>query len=325
MRALVLGALLSVAAVPAAAQERTWEVVEHRTLDASHVVLDVPASSDGAPTRVAVHGTLDTALDGSELDVVSVLRGGVADRAAGAPVLLSQGAAIVEADETAHRYVIEAPPGVPIHAALAIAPMAAAHLVTATELRASLRGALEVDVLRRSEAPTPVAALVAEPASSGMGAATLAGVLAAVGFVVLRRREPEEARLVRRARRAREAIETRARALGPALQGLATSAERLEAAVRRTREHLRALDAALDATRGAEGASARARRTELEARRAGARTDLERMTDELEATVVRLASIASERQAETEVERAALRLRAEIDLAEEVEREVARL
>jgi hypothetical protein len=307
------------------AQDRTWEVASHATLDAAHVVLDVPASPDGAPTRVTLHGTLDTSIDGSELDPVATWRGGIADRASASPLALSPGAEIVDADEAAHRYMIEAPPGVPIHASLAIAPMAAAHLVTATELRQSLRGAIEVDVMRRSAPPPLAVAALAEEEPRGLAAGLLAAVLAAVGFVVLRRREPEEARLIRRARRAREAIAARARALGPALAGLTVSAEKLEHAIRRGRDHVRAIDAALRATRWAEGEVARARAAELARRRDAVRRDLEHMTSELEATVVRLATLATERHADVEAEAVSARLRAEIALAEDVEREVAAL
>ncbi len=324
MRISILALLLSLATV-VNAQDRHWDGGGRIPLDAEHVVIDVPASRDGAPTRVRVTGTIDSTLDGAELDALALRHVGAADLVLGPPLLLSGGAEIVDSDPALHRYVIEAPPGTPIHATLAIARMASQHLVTATELRQSLRGAMEVEVMHRSTPAVTVAALGTTEESHGMLAAGLAAVLAAIGLAVLRRREPEEARLLRRARRAREAIASRARALGPALAGVIAPAEKLEAAIRRTREHLGALDAALASTRWTEGAAARARVAEIDQRRATVRGDLERMTGELEAALVRLTSLETERHADTEGERIAGRMRAEVEIAEDVEREVARL
>jgi len=325
MRTLLLACALLSPVLPASAQDRTWNVDHRVGIDADHVVIDVPATDDGAPTRVRVHGTIDSTLDGSELDALTLRRGGGDDLATGAPLLLSEGAHVVDADALAHRYVIEAPPGTPIHASLAIARMAATHLVTATELRASLRGALEVDVLRRTEVATFSVVNVPPTESSGPLAVLLAGVLGAIGFVFLRKREPEEARLLRRARRAREAIATRARALGPGLAGVIAPAERLEAAIRRAREHITTIERAIAATRWTEGEAARTHVRSLEQRRDAVRSDLARMTGELEAALVRLTSLETERHADTEGDAIAARVRAEVELAEDVEREVARL
>ena len=74
MRASTLALLVLASAAPALAQERTWDVAEHTVIDADHVVLDVPATSDGAPTRARIHGTLDSALDGAELGIAIAVR-----------------------------------------------------------------------------------------------------------------------------------------------------------------------------------------------------------------------------------------------------------
>jgi hypothetical protein len=198
--------------------------------------------------------------------------------------------------------------------------------VTATELRAALRGALRVAVTERASAASASRAPIVASETDRTGAsAVLALVLASLGAVILGRRERDEAKLVRRARRALDAITLRVRTLGPAADGLSIQARRLEAAVRRTRAHLGSIDATLRATRWTEGADARARREALLARRTAVHTDLERMTDELDSAVVRVAAMQSERHADTAAHEAAARVRAEVELAEEVEREIARL
>lgn len=325
MRTLTALVVLALA-LPVAAQEtdRAWQVAERGALDATTVVLDVPPSSDGAPTRVRLYGTLDSTIDGAELDAASLRHAGVADLAIGAPLVLSPGAEIVEADASGHRYVIEAPPGTPIHATLAISRLAASHLVTARELRDSLQGSIAVEVLRRTPAP-PLATAVLAETSDGGGALALGSLLAVIAAAFFVRREPEEARLVRRAQRAASAIAARARTLGPASLGLIAPAERLLAAVRRARAHLATLDAAIAATRDLTSEAARTHKQCLVDRRAAVRADLERMTGELEAALVRLASLETERHAETQSELVASRMRAEVEIAEDVERELADL
>ncbi len=323
---IVLALAVVIVSARAGAQDaRAWEVDHLATLDAATVALVVPASTDGAPTRIRVRGTIDSTLDGAELDAVSVRHGGALDHALGAPLVLSPGAEVVQSDAALHRYVIEAPPGTPIRAALAISRLAAAHLVTATELRESLRGALEVEILRRPPIAPMAATRGVEGESPALGASALALVLALVGLSWLSRREPEEAVLLRRARRAREAIEARVRALGPAHHGIATSATGLETSVRGARVHLAKLDAALGASRWTRSDAARAERDRLAIRRASVRADLERMTGELESALVRLAAIEAERLAEPDLDAIARRLRDEVELGEEVERAVARM
>ena len=109
---IVLALAVVIVSARAGAQDaRAWEVDHLATLDAATVALVVPASTDGAPTRIRVRGTIDSTLDGAELDAVSVRHGGALDHALGAPLVLSPGAEVVQSDAALHRYVIEAPPG----------------------------------------------------------------------------------------------------------------------------------------------------------------------------------------------------------------------
>lgn len=325
VRVVVTLLLLLAIASDVRAQEG-WVVGARSALGAGTSTIEIAPTNDGAPTRVRLSGTLSSSLDGAELDGATVTHAGTADEALGPAVLLSPGAVIVEASPLVHRYVVEAPPGTPIRLTLAVSRLAARRLVTASEVRASLSGAIEVETLRPpAGAPATELAAVAPDAPGGMSAIALALLLGSAGGAFLLRREPEEARLVRRARRASTAIAVKARTLGPAFVGCIGPASRLEEAARRARAHVLVLDRALAETRWATSDGARTRVVDLEARRARARADLARVVEQLEVTLLRLTSLGTERHAETEVAAVVRRMQDELDIGETVEREVAAL
>jgi hypothetical protein len=309
-----------------AGAQDAWVVSERAALGADVPSIEIAAAREGAPTRVRLSGTLTSLLDGAELDGAHITTDGATDAALGPAVLLSEGAVIVDEDTALHRYVVEAPPGTPIRLTLAVSRLAARRLVTSSELRASLQGAIEIETLRPpAVAPSATLAETAPSATGALAALALALVLSATGAFVLRRREPAEAVLLRRARRASDAIARKARTLGPAFVGCLAPASRLEAAARRSREHVLVLDRALAETRWAESEAARARVKELEARRARVVADLSRVVEQLEVTLVRLTALGAERHAENEVASVVSRMEDELDLGETVEREVAAL
>lgn len=289
--------------------------------------------------RVVVRGTLSSALDGAEIDGMRVITAARIDDAQ-QPLVFPDGTRLVSV-RGAHEYVLDVPAGAGSTIALNVPALAGRHLVTASELRSAISGAIFVDVLSDVAPAAPAAGGPAAAAtaagipnrSAQMSAAAVAGGALGVpllGFALLvaarrrRRALPEDA-LMLRARRAQSAIVRESRELGAAFDGALASAEALGDAARRQREHLVELDRALERTAWVRAEGASAERAALLARRADATSKLEAIVARLEETVVRMAACVADRSAIVGIERDLARLRGEVEVGESVEQDLAAL
>jgi hypothetical protein len=294
LAALTLVLLGVPAAAPAAAQDSIrWRgalPIDGRGVDA------ISAAMPGAgPVRVALSGTMTCSIDGSEIDALSRWVGTVRDDATGPFVRLPAGARLVSTDPVAHRYVFELPEGTVAPVALDITPIASRYLITPSEARSSLTGAIEIEVLD----PPPLAGmagLAGPPAAASMlplalVAGGMAGLPIVLAFGAWRRRRqrahPEKA-LLARAERARSSIRRESDALGLAFVEVATQGERLLDTARAAVHHLEQARAA--ARRTAHLESAADRRAEIVAQQADALARLEQIVRRLEDTAGRLAA-----------------------------------
>ena len=222
-----------------------WTAMERLALplDGTPVELRALAAPHEARTvRVRLSGTVSFGYDGSELDAMGRTVGGVRDDTAGPFVALPPGTALVEGDPDTHRYVFDVPRSEHMVLRFDALRLATRHLLTLSEARGHLVGALEVEHLAPPPAP-PGPAAVALREAEGVPAAAWAGGGAAVllllglgGFAARRRGDPIRA-LVKRAAAARAAIGREVLALGPAFDPVAASAERLVEVARQHAAH----------------------------------------------------------------------------------------
>jgi len=322
---LLLAALI--AAAPAAAQER---VVSSQRVDAwDRADLSWITPPPGEPIRVLVRGSVHCALDGSEIDAREIALPGRTITEL-SPLVFPAGTVYV-GSRGLHEHLFEVPPGRGT-IALNVLAIASRNLVTASEARRSITGAITVEVLDARPAAAPLAGLAGlapEPARASSPPFALAGaavgvpLLAAGLFLFLRRRKGREDALLARASRARRAIVREASVLGSAFDGALASAETLYESARRQRAHLQALDHALARTGFVRSETAAAALEVLRARRAEGLSRLESIVARLEETVVRMAACVADRAAIADLARDLDRLRGELEVGEDVEQELA--
>ncbi len=333
---LLLGAMGSVTvfAGPAAAQEDDWIAIRRVAVSGSAPLAELGSGlltagvAAGAPLRLVVSGTVTDGIDGAELDAVARFASGVRDEVR-PPLRLPAGARVTHADEVAHRYELEVAPGTDLRFVLDVGGLATRHLVTASEMRARLDGAIEIELLvPRSAIAPPLASASAGAAPLAAGSSlpglALGSALGALGLALAlrRRRRTEDELLLDRAIRAHAAIGKKARALGPQFTGTLAPAERLLAAVRAGRGHLGAIDRALRDSAFVESAAAVARRAELRTSRDAALARIARATGTLEEALVALGASTADRSAVTDMERSLLDLGAEVEVGRAVDREL---
>jgi hypothetical protein len=176
-------------------------------------------------------------------------------------------------------------------------PLAARHLVTPSELRAGITGAIEMEIL--APPPGPVAAAVesarvgARGLTIGVVAATAAvPALALVGLFAFRRRRygPADERLLRRCRVAVRAVEREAARLGPAFDEVVAASTRMLDGATDVRDHYRAAGAAEHRTRAMRSEGAAAQKKELRSQRREALARLAEIASRLEETATELAA-----------------------------------
>ncbi|UJR84855.1 hypothetical protein [Sandaracinus amylolyticus] len=284
----------------------------------------------GPTVRVVLRGTLSNAIDGSEIDAMHVTTTSRSMEDA-SPLVFPAGARMIE-QRGPHAYLVEMPTGAGATIGLNVASLAARHLVTVSELRASLSGVIVAEVLGDEVAPivhdVPSAAVV-EPSVSPAalaGAVTLSVPLFALGIVLARRRRRDhEAALMARVTKARAAIAREAKALGPAFEGALESANALAGAATRQKAHLVELDRAITRSAWVRSEAASATLSTMHARRAEARAKLESIVAQLEETVVRMAACVADRSAIAGLERDLARVRSEVEVGESVEAEIAKI
>lgn len=279
----------------------------------------------GPTVRVVLRGTLSNAIDGSEIDAMHVT---TASRSLedGSPLVFPAGARLVE-QRGPSVYLVELPAGQGASIGLNVPALAARHLVTASELRASLTGVILVEVLGE-DAPPVVTSVAAAPVTSSSaalaGAAMLSLPLLALGLVLARRRRTDrDAALMARVARARAAITREARTLGAAFEGALASANALAEAAGRQRAHLVELDRAIARAGWVRSEAASASLATMHARRAEGLAKLEAIVAQLEETVVRMAACVADRSAIAGLERDLARARSEVEVGESVEQELA--
>ena len=330
--AVVVGLALSLAA-PASAD---WTVSRRLELPRSGMPVDLaPYAIPGdAPMRVVLVGSYSYLLDGSEIDAVSRTVSGQRDVASGPFVALPPGTRVLDEDVVAHRYTVEIPRASSMPIALNVIGLANRDLVTASEARGNLSGAIEIEVLV-PPAPPPSASTQAAtaithtanavPPSAWVGGALGVTILSMLAFVFARRRREHVAVLLRRAGRARAAIAKEVLALGPAYDPVSASADRLGEAARQHAEHHRSITDALARTSFASSAEAAEGRASLARRRVEVLTRLEALVARLEETATQLAGRNAEAGRAVGVDRLLADLGADLDSAVEAEDELSRI
>ncbi len=252
------------------------------------------------PVRIVFSGTLSSSLDGSTIDAMGR---GIGERwfeTEGPFVRLPPGARLVEHDPTVHRYVFEAPTDGPLPVALHLAPLAARHLVTASEMESSCTGAIEIEVVGvRSEPVVTTASgkMVGtipdgpsiSPMAVSLGAAAIVLLLIG-GFVKRRVNRRPEAGLIRRCRAAHRAVENEARELGPAFGYVIAASAELKDAAFGAKAHLVSLRTAAKSTGRLQAARAMAKREELVLSQTEALDRMKGIAERLENAAAELAS-----------------------------------
>lgn len=328
-RAICWVALALLVAGSAAAQDR-WTVAHRVALPLSGAPIDLAtlAGPGEDPVRIALKGSYSFAVDGSRIDAFGAHGARHSDVAQGAFVILPPGAQIVARDPLAHRYELEIPRSGSMPIAFNVTPLAMRHLMTASEARASLSGAIELEHLVPPPAPPPVATVVAQEASalsplSWAGGGLGLGALFGLGLLLARRRRDPKLTLLRRARRAQRSIASECAALGPAFDPVAASALRLLEAAERSEVHRHEVERAIARTRWAASATAERARLHEQSERARRRTvDI---VTRLEQTATTLAGRRAEAASATGVDALLGELGDDLDAAVSAEEDVARL
>jgi len=325
MRSLIAVAVLAWA-MPAAAQDG-WTVAQRVRLPDASQPLDLAplASLDEDVVRVRLVGSYSFGVDGSEIDAMARTVNGTRDVTAGPFVVLPPGSRVIEEDPAAHRYTVEIPRAATMPISFNILGLATRHLMTLSEASANLVGAIEVEHL---VPPPPPPTPTERAARAAQGVPTLAWVgggaggffLLGLGFAMARRRRDPIQELLRRARRANEAIAREVVAAGPAYDPVAASAERLLEAARQHVEHHGAIDRALARTASMASKS----RREMLVKRDDARVELETVVVRLEDTATQLAGRNADSSKAREVDALVRALDIDLGAAVEAEEELAR-
>lgn len=329
MRALLMTLLLL---VPAAAHAQAdWTVVHRASLPATGAPVDLStlAASNEDPVRVRLSGTYSFSVDGSRIDAMGRTLGGERDTTGGPYVVLPPGSVVVESDPVAHRYVIDVPRGADMTLRFNVYGLATRHLLTATEARARLTGAIEVEHLAPPPPPPPAPTATQHVARAATGVSPFAWAggglslfaLLGLGLVFARRRRDPIRELTRRASRAHDAIAREVIALGPAFDPVAASAARLIEAAQQHAAHHGSLERAL--ARTAEMSGAQARRMDLAAKKGEVRAKLEDLVARLEETAAELAGRNADATRARGVEAMLSTLGDDLDAAVSAEEELA--
>ena len=333
-----IGAILGVvtllaASSPVALAQTEWTVAERVTLPSSGEPLDLGpmVQTHEESVRVRLLGTLSFAHDGSQIDAMARTVGGTRDVTGGPFVVLPAGSVVVESDPEAHQYTVEIPRAASIPIRFNVFGLATRNLLTVTEARAQLVGAIEVEHLvpPPPPPPPPSAAVQVERSARGVPVGVWAGLGAGLllfgvaGFVMMRRRKDPILELVRRAVRARDAIGREVVALGPAFDPVAASAERLLEVARQHAEHHASLDRALQRTSSMASDAAKKRRLGVAASKGDVRAKLEALVARLEDTATELAGRNADAGRARGVDALVAELGADLEAAVQAEEELA--
>jgi hypothetical protein len=322
-------ALALLVTVPAAAQDR-WTVAQRVALPMSGAPIDLAilAGPGEEPVRIALTGSYSFAVDGSRIDAFGAHSASRSDVAEGAFVILPPGAQIVARDPLAHRYELEIPRSGSMPVAFNVLPLAMRHLMTASEARASLTGAIELEHLVPPAPDLPMPVVVAYEASalsplSWAGGGVGLGALFGLGLLLARRRRDPMLTLLRRAQRARRSIASECAILGPAFDPVAASTLRLFEAAERSEAHRREVERAIARTQWATSATAERARLHEQSERA--RLRIVDIVTRLEQTATTLAGRRAEAASATGVETLLGELGDDLDAAVSAEEDVARI
>lgn len=331
--AVILGALASSA--HADAQDERWVVLRRAslspdspTLEMNRIVLEehIPF---GTPARLRLHGSVTDGFDGAEIDALGRTRGGTvepSERYVGRP----SGATVIERDETSHTLVIEVPVGTDLSFTLNVVALASQHLVTASEMRGRLDGAIEVDVsVPESAIPTASPAAMDRHAAAEAsfvpygvgGGGLLAGLLLVLGLRRKREVAPELALLLR-AKKAHDKLTSSARSLGPQFEGVIAPGEKLLDAANKAHAHVGEIDRGLKEASFVTSATAGARLGELRADRERVMAQLGDVVSGLEEAVVKLMASRADRSAVDGIANALRDVDAEVRIGREVDAEL---
>ncbi|MBX3270574.1 MAG: hypothetical protein KF729_09950 [Sandaracinaceae bacterium] len=311
-----------------------WTATERFALplDGTPIALDaIAAPHEARAVRVRLSGTVTFGYDGSELDAMGRTVAGVRDDTAGPFVALPPGSVLVEGDPETHRYVFDVPRSEHMSLRFDALRLATRHLLTLSEARGHLVGAIEVEHLAppAPPPPPPSAATLALREAEGVPALAWAGggagvlLLFGLGAVAARRRRDPIRALVRRAATARAAIGREVLALGPAFDPVAASAERLVEVARQHAAHHGSLEAAIARTRAMASSAAGARRATLSTKRAEVRARLAAVVARLEETATELAGRNADSARARGVDALVAELGADLDAAVAAEEELA--
>ncbi|MCA9608972.1 MAG: hypothetical protein KC619_25400 [Myxococcales bacterium] len=331
MRAGLAAAALLAALVPlGASAQGEWTAAQRVALPLDGAPIDVGgmAASHEDTVRLRLSGSVSFNYDGSEIDALGRTVSGTRDVTAGPFVVLPPGSVVVESDPAVHRYVVDVPRTAVMEVRFNAMGLATQHLLTLSEARAQLVGAIEVEHLVPPPPPPSVPAQVVERAEgvpalawAGGGAGLL--FLAGLGFLFGRRRKDPIRALVRRAETARAAIGREVVALGPAFDPVAASSERLVEVVRQHAAHHASIEAALARTASMSSESAGARRMSLSAKRGEVRAKLESVVGRLEETATELAGRNADTARARGVDALVAELAMDLDAAVSAEEELA--
>lgn len=307
--------VITAAGLPAVAEVVSQRVV----LPANGIPVDLApllgSGSGHVPVRIVITGTLSSSLDGSEIDAMGRRVGERFIEAEGPFVRLPPGARLIESDPEIHRYLFEVPRQTPLPVALHLAPLAARHLVTLSELEQRCTGAFEVELLETAPssvtmsdsihpAPAPPALLTASrPPAPPLSRWTLTepGLVAQFGagvaFLLLlgalalhqRTRKSVATDLMRRCRVASRTVEREARALGPAFDHVIAASVRLVETALQAKDHLNAARSALHRTESLRADGARTTRGQLLEQQRRALGCMKGIAERLEETAAGLA------------------------------------
>lgn len=334
-RAAFLAVWLCAASVSAQAAESTetetrWTVAQRMSLPVSGQPIDLArlATAQEESVRIVLEGTLTFGPDGSGIDAMGRFVGDTRDVTAGPFVIFPPGAVVVDEDPVAHRYTVDVPRTAHMPLGFNVLGLATRHLMTATEARSSLIGAIEVSHLVPPPPPPPAPVRMARAAA---GVSPLyfvgggAGLIVLFGLVVAaaRRRKDPIVELLGRAARAKRAVAREVVALGPAFDPVAASAERLHEAALQHSAHHASIAEALGRTAKMASDEARARRRGLEAKMDEVRAKLRGLVARLEDTATELAGRNADTGRACGVEAFVAELGADLEAAVEAEEELA--
>lgn len=320
---LAVVALLAALAAPVSAQETA---VRHRLplpLDGGVDLARLAAPGDD-PVRVVLTGTLSSRVDGAEIDALSARTPSGRFEGGGPFVTLPGGATAVSADAATNRYVFDVPRAPVMPIGLRLGPLAQRHLISASELRDGITGAIVLEVLEpvAAAAPARVNRLSPWPVAGFLGAGLAMLALFALLAVRARRRAriPEEA-LMRRAWHATRVIRKESRGLGRQFRDVVAAAGRLLDTAGRVRQHATAARDALARTRELSSPRALRRRSDLVRAEREAMARLEDIVERLEETATQLAGHAAGQARVGDVDLVVSLLDLEVEAAVEADHE----